>query len=345
MKNPCPEVRNLLGPYLDAELAETERLKIEEHLKACPGCRQELAELETLHGVALKAAHPASSEEHLDRLRWQVSRRLRGESRPEGRISRLSPVSFFRLATLGGALVVMMVVVIAGYRLLGDRSARPGPLAEVELERRLTPVAPVETTPSRPALVAQPSSETAPAQPAATHSRAEVRARIAGKMLASEQARPYEEIPEPATSDLAESDLASGAGAEPPTPAARASAATATRMKSETSDEVHTVWKAASEEPVRSALDHSGLAGFVSWPRPDTLLTDTGTVELLLWVEPDSSVSSAKVLRSSGSPILDTFALRQALRARALPEFKDGKPVRMVRRAEFRQSVQQQDNQ
>ncbi|MEO0077787.1 MAG: TonB family protein, partial [candidate division WOR-3 bacterium] len=125
----------------------------------------------------------------------------------------------------------------------------------------------------------------------------------------------------------------------------KATAPTVTQKKAETSDEVRTAFKAAPEEIVRAAFDHAGPAGYISWPKPDTMLADTGTVELLLWVEPDSSVSSAKVLRSSGSPILDSFALRQALRARALPEFKDGRPIRMARRAEFRQSAKQQDNQ
>ncbi|MEO0077658.1 MAG: zf-HC2 domain-containing protein, partial [candidate division WOR-3 bacterium] len=204
MKNTCREVRDLLGPYLDAELAEAERLRVEEHLKACPGCREELAELKALHGLALKAAHPVPTQEHLEQLRRQVSRRLRREARPEGVRSRASPLSFFRLATLGGALVVVMVVVIAGYRLLGDKSARPGPLAEVGIERRQAPAVPAEAAPLPPDLASAPQSEETPVQPAAARSHSEVRYRIAGRMLESEQIRPYESVAEAATGDLAE---------------------------------------------------------------------------------------------------------------------------------------------
>jgi len=41
----CEEIQNLLSEYIDGELAEGERLRLDDHLENCPDCREELAHL------------------------------------------------------------------------------------------------------------------------------------------------------------------------------------------------------------------------------------------------------------------------------------------------------------
>lgn len=345
MKESCRNIHGLLGPYLDGELTENERRRVGEHLASCSQCRQELAELEALHAVARRAAHPAAANEHLDNLRLQVGRRLRREARPENARQRLPALALFRLATVGGALVVMLVVVIAGYRLLGDRSARPGPMAETGFEQRLAaPAAPVAGVPEKPAPVGRAGGTTKAAGTARAETRTEDVSGGGAGMTASEAARPDEGAAIAAKSETGAGAAAEELAAEQPAPAVEPSAAAAGH-KATGPGRAADFLRAAKTALEHAAADRDAWPGFILWPRQETLLADTGTVELLLWVEPDSTISGAEVVRSSGSPTLDSFALRQALRARSAPDFRDGKPVRLIRRAEFRQSAAQPDNQ
>ena len=51
MKKPSggKHVKDLLGPYLDAELDDKARARVEQHLDQCGACRRELESLQALH--------------------------------------------------------------------------------------------------------------------------------------------------------------------------------------------------------------------------------------------------------------------------------------------------------
>lgn len=44
----CEDIRELLSARIDGELSDAESRKLDEHLDACPACRQELAEMERI---------------------------------------------------------------------------------------------------------------------------------------------------------------------------------------------------------------------------------------------------------------------------------------------------------
>lgn len=46
--NPCEDIRALLDDYLDGDLDDLARQRVEGHLSACPSCRREVDELERL---------------------------------------------------------------------------------------------------------------------------------------------------------------------------------------------------------------------------------------------------------------------------------------------------------
>jgi anti-sigma factor RsiW len=50
--------RALLGAFLDNELEEKERQLVEDHLRACPACRQDLALLGKLDELARSISPP-----------------------------------------------------------------------------------------------------------------------------------------------------------------------------------------------------------------------------------------------------------------------------------------------
>ncbi|MFA5793738.1 MAG: zf-HC2 domain-containing protein [Candidatus Brocadiia bacterium] len=47
----CPEIKQMLSPYLDNELSRPETEAVESHIKSCSDCRKELTELEQIKGL------------------------------------------------------------------------------------------------------------------------------------------------------------------------------------------------------------------------------------------------------------------------------------------------------
>jgi len=50
-KMSCKNVKELLSPYIDGELSDTERKTFESHIELCAGCRTEFQETERLHNL------------------------------------------------------------------------------------------------------------------------------------------------------------------------------------------------------------------------------------------------------------------------------------------------------
>jgi anti-sigma factor RsiW len=66
-------VEDLLGPYLDAELDDKARARVEQHLKECAECRRELESLQALHQmVKQKDTGPELADDYWDWHRSQV---------------------------------------------------------------------------------------------------------------------------------------------------------------------------------------------------------------------------------------------------------------------------------
>ena len=77
----CQEIRQNLDDFVDEELSEQERLRVEQHLAACDACRQELAELRSL----LEAARGLGPEVAPDRDLWPTIESRLESDRSTGR--------------------------------------------------------------------------------------------------------------------------------------------------------------------------------------------------------------------------------------------------------------------
>lgn len=69
----CNRVKGLLSAFSDGELGGTEMLGIREHLRVCPTCAQELAEIQSLKSMLTKMSVPEPSADFTARLRLSVT--------------------------------------------------------------------------------------------------------------------------------------------------------------------------------------------------------------------------------------------------------------------------------
>ncbi|MHB8994064.1 MAG: anti-sigma factor family protein [Armatimonadota bacterium] len=99
----CSEGRQLAA-YLDAELSLPDRARLEEHLRHCAACRQEIAELEQLEGL-LAELSPVPTPPQL--LSCTMAR-ARGELQPTRRMSANRP------AAVGAAAALLLVLLQFG---------------------------------------------------------------------------------------------------------------------------------------------------------------------------------------------------------------------------------------
>ena len=51
----CPKAHKLISPYIDGELAEQDRRRLEDHMKVCLNCRTEFKESKELHNLFANA--------------------------------------------------------------------------------------------------------------------------------------------------------------------------------------------------------------------------------------------------------------------------------------------------
>jgi anti-sigma factor RsiW len=73
----CQQAVALMTEYLDGALAPSDRLRLEEHLAACPHCSEYLAQLRVTIDVLGRAEPELLSDDALDELvdlyrRWQA---------------------------------------------------------------------------------------------------------------------------------------------------------------------------------------------------------------------------------------------------------------------------------
>ncbi len=119
MKRSCKETRRLLSQYADGELERSDAMRVEEHLRSCPDCRHELAALRALDQIVKeKDAPPKLAEEYWDWHRAQVWKRIRTVRRERQQRSFGQRFFWFRLAVATGGVAVVLIAVVAGWRLL-----------------------------------------------------------------------------------------------------------------------------------------------------------------------------------------------------------------------------------
>lgn len=86
-------------------------------------------------------------------------------------------------------------------------------------------------------------------------------------------------------------------------------------------------------EKIDAQADPANIAPV--YPTASAMRRETGTVRMLLHIQPDGSVGEVDVLQSSGHPLLDDEALTTVRRWHFTPAFRDGKAVESVIRQEI----------
>ena len=318
MKRECDAIRPLLGAFADKELDAAQADRVRQHLATCTDCPRELAQVEQLHKLVKGVEHPRLAEDYWHWHRARVWRGIRNVTRRRMPTFRPS-FAWTRFATVAAGLAVVLVVVIGGWRMFGERQLLTG--KGMVVERTL----------------AQPQAE---APPAALKTPATA---TAGEKVATAEV-PREEA------EASAGGAATGAGLnESADKAATGSAGEAAkdgglaRAKSEpqaaravATDEVNLAPLAAR---IGSANDHepafamkgsrivTGPVLLESPPMPDLDILDTGTVLLNVTTDSIGRVLSAAVRRSSGSARLDSVAVRQIRWSRFKAAVQDSRSV------------------
>jgi TonB family protein len=313
MKQKCGSVREWLGAFADGELDPERVEQVRAHLETCAGCRHELDQIQELHRLAKSVEHPQLAEDYWDWHRtkvWHGIRNRKRESMPSYRPSFAWP----KLAAAAAGLVVVLVVVITGWR---SFLQRPGPGGVTYSEHKAISEAPVLTTPpaGRSEINEEPR-ETGARTPA----RVEVRS--------DEVARAEEQT--------AQGNAAtSSGGTVPPPPTATASRKGIARL-SVSQERIASAPPAAPSTGGQPAevTSKRGEGRIVSGPVllesptiADADVTDTGTVLLSVKTDSTGRVMSAGVRRSSGSSRLDSLAVRQIRQSRFKAAVKNKRSV------------------
>lgn len=352
MSNDCSKVRELLGAYADGELDPERVTFVRGHVAACAECRHELAAIEQLTTLVRKAGPPQPAEDYWDWQRQRVWRRLREDGRERQRSWRLSV--WPRLATLAGALVVVLVVVFVGWQMVAPGSARSKRV--VATEGRVPVLVTVPSVAAGEATDEAPSSARKAPPPAKESRAAEA---VAPIVSAEKLERELDDLDSKRAS-TAMADRVSGAGPAPSEMARGGSITGATegdqaRAEERPASPRRTGSGAAlrgwldsvivqNREVVRrkdrpGASSESGRLAAVSVKAgeipeqvnrlqiPAVAEKDTGTVVVSLTTDTLGRVIKAMIARSGGSAELDSMAVRVARQARFRPVVDSGRRV------------------
>jgi TonB family protein len=323
MKQTCGSVREWLGAFSDGEIDPARTEQVSAHLETCAGCRRELDQIQELHKLTKSVEHPRLAEDYWDWHRTKVWHGIRNRKRAPAPSYRPS-FAWPKLATAAAGLVVVMVVVIVGWRTLLER---PGTAGRTLAERQTKAEAPVAAVP-----VAKPS--TAGGNPEASAGAARVEAEGRSDELA--------QSPVATGRDAEKTNVgyaAKGGGATGVTSAAKPAAAPLNRPAPETklaareSDNELASAPATAGQRLRASSGKqrgrivSGPVLLESPPLADADALDTGTVLLNVKTDSAGRVLSAGVRRSSGSPRLDSVAMSQIRQSRFKAAVKNKRSV------------------
>jgi len=100
-----------IGAYYDGQLAETERLEVEQHLKQCPACQAVLTELSLMDHAVQKAEHVSVPEDYFQTFGSAVANRIaRQKLAPQKETKRFS----WGWITAAAALASLAIVLVSG---------------------------------------------------------------------------------------------------------------------------------------------------------------------------------------------------------------------------------------
>lgn len=145
MKN-CDYIKTLLPLFDSTELNAIEKRQVDDHLAACPRCREELAAMRALHADLLRANTFEPSAAMLQDLRHSLRRRLRQESlRPnwQEKLGRLLFGNFRPVVQLGFTAALLLIGMMLGRQFF----APAAPTGQIDVLSYLTPGKPI-TIPS-----------------------------------------------------------------------------------------------------------------------------------------------------------------------------------------------------
>lgn len=101
----CDLPVELLSGYLDGELDEQQRAQVEEHLKTCPACQEELAALRRMDEYVRDNVYEEPSREFTFTLNRRVMDRVRVA--PRARFFKLTPI----FAPAAAALLILIILI------------------------------------------------------------------------------------------------------------------------------------------------------------------------------------------------------------------------------------------
>ncbi len=318
MKPECDEIRPLLGAYADKELDAAQSAKVGQHLAACPDCVRELAQIEQLHNLVKSVEHPELADDYWHWHRARVWRGIRGPTRKRMPSFRPSFV-WTRFATVAAGLAVVLVVVISGWRMFGERQLLTGKGAVAVA----APIGSYEEAVPRAV-----ENETKVAAAADKVEEARTESGKSGEMAAA--------------GGVAKSVIGSGAdkdGLNAATGGAREEGWGAAKPKAsvarERSAQEMNRSLAAPPAPAEraDAMAKKADSGeelpvlLESPPMPDLDILDTGTVLLDVMTDSNGLVLNAVVSQSSGSVLLDSIALLQMRQSRFSAMVKNNRQV------------------
>lgn len=304
MSRECRAIRPMLGALHDGEMNRANEERVRRHLAVCAECRRELAELEHLTGLARQAGPPELAEDYWDWLGARVQRRLaEHDQRPRHQFYRPSFV-WPRVATLAGAMVVVLVVVLVGWQTMGPGLLRHGSV------RRVESVQPNAVRGSEPAAEMAPTPEqktepvlTGKAGRASALTREDVRpepAVAAGQE--ADQVPDVATVPEPVAATSEQTDKA---GLESHGRAGSRGTYARTSARSR---------PAAPPLPIEHPAELPERLS--APPLPRVSASDTGTVLVEITTDDQGAVLAAAIRRSSGIPLLDSLAVQNARASR-----------------------------
>jgi TonB family protein len=337
MKRECDAIRPLLGAFADKELDAAQADRVRQHLATCTDCPRELAQIEQLHKLVKGVEHPRLAEDYWHWHRARVWRGIRNVTRRRMPTFRPS-FAWTRFATVAAGLAVVLVVVIGGWRMFGERQLLTGRgmVAERTLAQPQAAVPPAAL--KRPVTVA---TEEKVATAEALRDEAEVSA-SGGSATGVRLDESADKTASGLAGKTVKADGLVRTESEPPP--ARAAA----------TDEVNLAPPAAR---IGSANDHepafamkgsrivTGPVLLESPPMPDLDILDTGTVLLNVTTDSIGRVLSAAVRRSSGSARLDSVAVRQIRWSRFKAAVQDSRSVPISFEYPFRFQKKQAEKQ
>ncbi len=121
MKTSCESIENMLAAFMDDELADNERQRVEAHLKTCAACRELLAELKETNELVMSAADYSDQAVDFEKMWENIQSEVNLSPSFSDRIVDLwrhfkerfkLPPAVWIPSTVGAMAVVLMIILL-----------------------------------------------------------------------------------------------------------------------------------------------------------------------------------------------------------------------------------------